>query len=130
MSLMEFIQKDQPVARLNRSEHVYLPLPRCHEIVGDGEAGTGPKTQPLITLQSDMAQGTCALQDLRSHHCGRFLNSCFRESHTILDLQTLVKFLNIPGKDVRYFTFCDNSPINISSHPVSALDFQLLQSAF
>src|SRR2546421_2120960 len=99
MDLMGFIQKDQPVTRLNRSEHVYLPLSRCHKIVGDGEAGTRLKTQPLVALQCDMAQGACALQDLRSHHCGRLLNSCFRESDTILDRQMFMKFLNIPGKN-------------------------------
>src|SRR6266567_5924365 len=129
MGVMGFIQKDQSVTRLNRSEHVYLPLPRCHEIVGDGEACTRLKTQSLITLQSNMAQGTRALQDLRSHHCSRLLNNCFRESDTILDRQMFVEFLNIPGKNARYFVFCDNSPIDISSRPVSSLYLKLFQSA-
>src|SRR5260221_13835216 len=124
---MGFIQKDQPVTRLNRSEHIYHPLPGCEEVVGDGEACSRFKLQPLITLQSNMAQGTCALQDLRSHHCSRNLNSYLRESDTILDRQMFVKHLNISSKNARYFVLCDNSPINIPSRPISAFYLQLFQ---
>src|SRR5258706_14474834 len=124
---MGFIQKDQSVTRLNRSEHIYLPLPGCQEVVGDGEACSRFKTQPLITLQSNMAQGTCALQDLRGHHCSRLPNSCLRESDTILDRQMFLKHLNISSNNARYIVLWDNSPINIPSRPISAFYLQPLQ---
>src|SRR6266567_6068309 len=128
MGVIGFIQKDQSVTRLNRSEHVYLPLPRCHEMVGDGEACTRLKKQPLITLQSNLAEGMVALHDLGGQYCCYLLNGGLWESDTILNRQMFVKFLNIPGESARYFMLCDNSPINIPSRPISALYLQLFQS--
>src|SRR2546421_5695231 len=95
MGAMGFTQKDQSVTRLNRSQHVYLPLPRCHEIVGNGEACTRLKKQPLITLQSNIAEGIGALHDLGGQYCCYLLNGGLGESNTVLDRQMFVNYLNI-----------------------------------